>query len=353
MRGAVAQRRFLRVLAVGLLALPLLLMATGSTLAAWSQQTVNGGNVFQATTIAPPTNLALESSCTPSQVSLREGGTGWASSGGKVASPSITKPAAIQDGDLVVAQVVAKTTTTAPAGSGWVKLREDAVASSLSSAIFYKFAGAAEPSTYEWNTTSDKWVIGIAAAVGVDPVAPITDHGGMTATTGTQIDAPSVTTTQPNQAVIAMFSQQHGTSFSVAGALWDASSSGGGQAVNLRAMADYAVSAEAGSTGVRSVHGSSNVAKTGQRIALRAAPASFWATATWTASTSPDVQGHQLVRSLAGQDQASYNLTPATEVTQLDGPLEGSTTYDYRVRAFLGDWFSAPATASITMPSSC
>lgn len=78
MRGAVAQRRFLRSLAVGLLALPLAATATGSTWAAWSTQTQNIGNAMSAKPDwVPPTVSATQIVLSSGKAAgmIRPGGT--------------------------------------------------------------------------------------------------------------------------------------------------------------------------------------------------------------------------------------------------------------------------------------
>lgn len=115
-------------------------------------------------------------------------------------SLTLNKPSGTIEGDVMVAHVVvnsASTTITTP--TGWTLLRRDNTSGSMASIIFYKVAGASEPSSYNWSFgTSRNSAGGIATYYNVDTSTPIDAHNGQYNQDTSTMTAPSITTTLSN-----------------------------------------------------------------------------------------------------------------------------------------------------------
>src|SRR5208283_1651711 len=104
-----------------------------------------------------------------------------------VTTVTVGFPAGAGAGDLLLAQIVVwdgsgSNVPTAP--SGWTIIRHDAVVSNgnqITSWLYYKVAGASEPSSYSW-TISSQWAAGVMGAwQGAASVSPIDKASGATA----------------------------------------------------------------------------------------------------------------------------------------------------------------------------
>jgi hypothetical protein len=117
----------------------------------------------------------------------------------------VNKPAGVIDGDVMIASIafsVVAMPLTITLPSGWTEVRKatNGGGSAYGVAIFRK-AASGEPSSYTWTFPSALYLAGgISAFSGVDNVTTVdVDSGGAGA------NAPSVTTTQPGDVVIASF----------------------------------------------------------------------------------------------------------------------------------------------------
>ncbi len=120
-----------------------------------------------------------------------------------------TVPAA---GDLLIAVLGASGNTAINVPSGWSTAVS--TAGTVSQAIFYKVAGAAEPTTVTV-TTASSFALGIQIYEysGVSPNSPL-DQATSTAGTGTATNGGSVATTQPDELLFAASTIAGQTSFS-------------------------------------------------------------------------------------------------------------------------------------------
>ena len=124
---------------------------------------------------------------------------------------TIQRPGSTTEGDVLVASVAARLsgTDSITPPSGWSLVRRDSNAPqyhSLTQALYYKVAEAAEPTSYTWTLASTVSAAGAILNVeGVDVSTPVDSHSGAFTPTSTSFVAPSVTTTTADDLVIAFF----------------------------------------------------------------------------------------------------------------------------------------------------
>jgi hypothetical protein len=163
-----------------------------ATAAAWLIAEVNGAEfgVENRTSTGPPTYRA--SSAT--------------NGGGTANTASITVPAAVQTGDLMVAMVASSFagTPTWTVPSGWTSIQQVNTAN-LNSGMWYKIAAAGDlGATLTWsNVGGNDFAIAFAAYSGVVQSSPVDVSSGSSG--GGNINAASVTTTLANDLVVYGF----------------------------------------------------------------------------------------------------------------------------------------------------
>src|SRR5580765_8130522 len=127
-------------------------------------------------------------------------------------SVTVTRPASVATGSLMLAQVTLRNNDTITAPAGWTttgNLRTSGA--SLQQRIYYRVATAADTAgtTYQWSwTTSSDGAAAILAYSGTDTTNPIdvtpTDNAG----SGTTATATGLTTTQDNDMIDALYGVQ-------------------------------------------------------------------------------------------------------------------------------------------------
>lgn len=132
---------------------------------------------------------------------------GIGSKANTTSSTTITIPrsTSVVAGDFMIAQVALRPnspTITPP--SGWTFIRRDNSSTNrITTALYYKFATASEPTSYTWTfSTSLITSGGIVAYRGVDATTPIDVHSGRVNASGCTLTANSVTTTQANDMLV-------------------------------------------------------------------------------------------------------------------------------------------------------
>jgi hypothetical protein len=119
------------------------------------------------------------------------------------ASPSaavtVSRPAGLVAGDVLVASVSARAAATTPitAPAGWTQVRRDACSGSggvlLTQALFVRVASPSEPPSTLWRLGAATGVAaGVSAYRGVDGAAPVQSSGGSVSRNSRGIQAPSV-----------------------------------------------------------------------------------------------------------------------------------------------------------------
>jgi hypothetical protein len=122
-------------------------------------------------------------------------------------SLTIGRPASATTGDVLLAAVAVRGTTTITPPAGWTFVRLDNAANYTIQAVYYRVVSSAEPPSYQWTFSSSNAAAGgILDYRGVSAASPIDAHGGAaTGTATTSILAPSITTTVPGTQVVGLF----------------------------------------------------------------------------------------------------------------------------------------------------
>ena len=131
-------------------------------------------------------------------------------------SVTLTKPT-VKQNDLILVHLSAAVTVTgagATPPAGWTLLRFDLEASGIGSWIYYKVAGASEPSSYSFSVSSGINLIGdIRAYRGIDPASPVQTSAGASVPSGTSFSSPSITTTSDSSLVLTFYTAYAQVSF--------------------------------------------------------------------------------------------------------------------------------------------
>ncbi|MCC8977604.1 glycine-rich domain-containing protein [Bradyrhizobium acaciae] len=126
---------------------------------------------------------------------------------------SLSKPRDAVAGDMLIASISvnggAPAVVTAP--SGWTLIARTDNDSNVGIASYYKFVGSSEPSSYTWTISPQTRAVGgITRYTGVDSGSPI-DVVASSTGRGISATAPSITTSQASDTVIALFAADTGT----------------------------------------------------------------------------------------------------------------------------------------------
>ncbi|MDY6978300.1 MAG: LamG domain-containing protein [Pseudomonadota bacterium] len=129
-------------------------------------------------------------------------------------------PAGIEAGDVLIAQVAVRRddfcffncdNISPPAG--WTKIRDDVSgpfwSRTSTQTIYYRVVDGSESASYQWSFPSDRAAGGIVAFDGVDASNPIDVHAGQDDDSST-ITAPSVSSTEDNSYLVALFASTNG-----------------------------------------------------------------------------------------------------------------------------------------------
>jgi hypothetical protein len=124
---------------------------------------------------------------------------------------TVSKPSGAAAGDLLLATLeVDEDPATVTAPSGWTLLQDTVGAPGTGNAfhtqVWWKLAGASEPSSYTWTVSGGPWVdIGLLAYTNVNQTSPIDVSAGRNAGTTSTPATPAVTTSGSNEMVVALF----------------------------------------------------------------------------------------------------------------------------------------------------
>jgi hypothetical protein len=294
--------------------------------------------------VPPPTDLVVSGACTSSQILRRS--TPSTNTVRDSTSITISRPASVQAGDLLVAElaVYLDSASGISAPPGWtLVLSQIHPSDSRFRLLAYTRYAASEPTGYTWNLSGgDSGVVGgIVAYHGTHPTDPVAAAQTQTGT-GSTVTAPSVTPGWEHGRLLAFASARtsNNFSYSVLDPLWSLHVEA--DRGHLRSGAGEEVLTSRGPTGNRTASIGSTVINIGAQVVIRP---QRWTTVNlaWT-----------------GTEQTSYVITrtggttqqwtvPAGTTTWQDGTASPYVTYDYYVRAVQGDQQSDPATASINL----
>jgi hypothetical protein len=181
---------------------------------------------------------------------------------------TVSKPSGVVSGDLLLATLeVDADPATVSGPAGWTRLLDTVggpgTGNAFHTQVWWKLAGAGEPASYSWTVSGSPWVdIGLLAYSNVNQSSPIDVSSGRDAGTTTTPTTPAVTTSGPNELVVALFVNFQSGS-------WTAGS-GMTRRYNFDSNeAQDALQAAAGTTGTRTATNSTSGATTAEIVALR------------------------------------------------------------------------------------
>jgi prepilin-type N-terminal cleavage/methylation domain-containing protein len=158
-------------------------------------------------TVASPVYLVTSLNCTDASPLTGSGAvTAGQSSSNAVdgtKSFSLSKPAGVAAGDVLLATISTNATPTVTAPSGWTLAGSNQNGNNgMESAVYYKVATASEPATYTWTLSHKQDTTGgIVDYSGVDTTNPIDAIQSFAGNSGTAW-GPPVTTTTANDAIV-------------------------------------------------------------------------------------------------------------------------------------------------------
>ena len=317
--------------------------------ASFTGSTADDGNSIATAEVAAPSALSVVQACSTVSAPLFRDVSPAAAAQGSI---SISRPATVQQNDLLLAQVANRDdlyTMTAPAG--WTLLRQDMHSSTVvTSRLYYKVATSSEPSGYTFTLSeSSRQLIGhIVAYSGVSTTNPV-DVSNWASGYGSTAATPSVTTTKANTRLVHLTAKRQ-EALPAPGSTshrWSALSGGSTSSVGVSA-GDESFGGPGATVSRSASAGSFSAEWVAQTVALRPVAGTPSASATWTASPSTWATGYRLERSVGGTVQATQTVTPISATAAPDGPLVNGTTYGYRLWAYSGTWTSPAITATVT-----
>jgi hypothetical protein len=246
--------------------------------------TITPTNTPTNTPTASPTATSTPAPTVALNISLRA--VSFGNNGAGTTSLTLNTPAGVLTGDVMVAHVVVRATSTVitPPG-GWVLIRRDNTTSSIGVALYYKIASASEPAGQTFTFSSAEQASGgIGAYSGVNNSSPIDASSGQyNPSTGT-ITAPSVTTTFSNDQLLFFAADTTATTVTPPAGMtqrWLATTT-----QTTSEMADQALGS-AGATGTRvGTAASTSTSNIGELVALKPANGTS-ATPTNTPASAP------------------------------------------------------------------
>jgi hypothetical protein len=316
--------------------------------AAFSGTTTDAGNMVSSGQVAPPADLAVSRTCTPSAtITFRS-----ATTAGGIDSLVLARPAGTVAGDVLVAQVINRGGEQGglQVPAGWTQLtRVVSVNVAGTSSVLWRVATAGDPASWTFAITtpaSAQMVGGMAAYGGVSTTDPIHASGSATGATPTAT-TPSIATTVANTRLLHLFAKREDLPAPVGTTQRWRVVTGPAGATAGSTLGDEPF-AGPGATPARSTTTGVATEWVAHAVALRPIPGTPTANLTWTASSTSSATGYTLERLVGATPQATKPITPITATATSDGPLVNGTTYTFRLRAYQGTWNSTVASASLT-----
>ena len=342
------RRRLVRSACVA--AMAALLTTAGVAYAGFSA-TSGVATTLSTATLAPPSDPVVSQSCTPPATIVLRGAT---SARGDDAL-TIAIPPGTTTGDVLVAHVANRYGVhggiTPPAG--WTLLDRRSSGTQVTSAIYWRIAGATEPAAVTFDLL-DSWKVqmvgGIVGYSGVSTHTPINAWGAATGTGGTAT-MPTVTTTAPGTMVVRTVTKRQEAMPAPTGTTQRWRLMSGNGAATAGATGSDAFFAGSGATPPASTSTGFGTEWIGHTVALRAIPGTPTANASWTASPSTWATGYVAERRAGSVVQGSAAITPVSVTSATDGPLVNGVTYTYRLWTYRDAWTSP--VVSVTFRPDC
>ncbi len=150
---------------------------------------------------------------TGSAIALRAVSSG--SNNASATSIVLNRPAGTLAGDVMLASLDVRGTSTVTAPAGWTLIRTDTYTSSLRMHVYWRLATGSDPATWTWTFSGSRLAAGVIHAYsGVNATTPIDASGGQPAAAPSPTStAPSITTTVANTMLVAFYANLANTTW--------------------------------------------------------------------------------------------------------------------------------------------
>lgn len=303
---------------------------TGSTLATGS---------MTSSTVAPATGLTATTRCGGGSPPTAPASSAMGNKSG--ANVTLTVPAGVVAGDLLLAHILSDGANTA--ASGFTTLAST-VGASLVGTLYQRIAVASDASkAYSFPASGTLGSGGVVVLRGTAGLLSVANTAGTYFGSTTTIVTPSVTASSANSMVISIAGTRSSGGPGVPGGvttLWNFAGSGTSQA------AVQETQASSGATATRSFGTGVAAPSVGETVVVPPGGTVQAVDLAWTATTSTFATGYKVVRD-AG---APTSVTPRTTTVFADN-TPGTGSRVYQVTSVAGTWSSTAA--SVTMTPSC
>ena len=187
-------------------------------------------------------------------------------------SITLTRPAGTVAGDVMLASLSVRGTSTVTAPAGWALIRTDTYTASLRMHSYWRLATASDPASWTWTFSGSRLAAGtIHAYSGVNTTTPIDASGGQAAsTTSATATAPSITTTVSNTRLVAFFANMSNSTWTPPAGFAERADLVGTSSSQFTSLESADIARPtAGATGAVSATATASSGNVAQAIALR------------------------------------------------------------------------------------
>ena len=209
----------------------------------------------------------------PANIALRGVSTAISATGAKIKELTITTPAGVQTGDVMLAAITVRSAAKITVPAGWTSVRATVTGSDLRQATYVSVVGATIPASAKFTLSAKSVVAGVIAAYsGVNTTTPVDTSGAKKNTSSTSITAPSVTSTVPGSKLVGVFGTAINATVTPAAGMVEQADikTGSGPKKVAVELADETLAA-AGATGTRVATASVAAVNIGTVVVLRPA----------------------------------------------------------------------------------
>jgi len=246
--------------------------ATWNWTCAWTSDSFSAGQTMNAGTAQVDLYVA-NANPTPSLRSVAS------LAGGSNSGWTLTKPATLEDGDVMLAASAFRGgtgTTVTSVPSGWTLVGNRVDSTTTISLVVYSHVvtdATSEPASYSWNLSAVvKYAPSLVVYTGIDPTNPIDDEDGVATASGTSHVAPSVSPAVAGDVLVTYFATATCTQWAAPGGMTERAdttfcSQSNGTNADL-STSDEFLSA-AGATGTRTATNDAAAVGVNKIVALR------------------------------------------------------------------------------------
>lgn len=175
---------------------------------------------------------------------------------------TVSTPAGIQAGDLLLAGLFDRGSPDVTPPNGWTLLRRD-----VHGTIYYRVATDLEPSSYTWGFSPAKAVVGVIVAYSGVDADPVSASSGRRNSASYRISAPSVNVDDSGSRVVGFFGMARQARITIPSGMTRRAlvRSGSGPSVSIQ-VTDFV--RDAGPTGTRAARASSFARNVGELVVL-------------------------------------------------------------------------------------